>query len=96
MTMAHLVLFFLACGAATFPLTLIALRYATSLAPASNFSQRIGRGFEAALSLSFVIWIAGALVFYVIALQIERQKPCDQQHTNQLTAPCRKLLGAAE
>ena len=94
--MAHLVLFFLACGAATFPLTLIVVRYAASLSPASAFSQRIGRGFETALSLSFVIWIAGALIFYVIALQIERQKPCDQQHTNQLTAPCRKLLGAVD
>ena len=94
--MAHLVLFFLACGAATFPLTLIVVRYAASLSPASAFSQRIGRGFETALSLSFVIWIAGALIFYVIALQIERQKPCDQQHTNQLTAPCRRLLGAVD
>ena len=94
--MAHLVLFFLACGAATFPLTLIVVRYAASLSPASAFSQRIGRGFETALSVSFVIWIAGALIFYVIALQIERQKPCDQQHTNQLTAPCRRLLGAVD
>jgi hypothetical protein len=38
----------------------------------------------------------GALVFYAIALQIERQKPCDDQHTNQLTAECRKMLGAKD
>jgi hypothetical protein len=96
MTMAHLVLFFIACGAATFPLTLIAVRYAASLSPASAFSQRVGRGFETALSLSFVIWIVGALVFYSIALHIERQKPCDDQHTNQLTEECRKLFGAKD
>jgi hypothetical protein len=96
MTMAHLVLFFIACGAATFPLALIAVRYAASLSPASAFAQRIGRGFETALSLSFVIWIVGALVFYSIALHIERQKPCDDQHTNQLTEECRKLFGAKD
>jgi hypothetical protein len=96
MTLAHLVLFFLACGAATFPLTLVAVRYAASLSPASAFAQKIGRGFETALSLSFVIWLLGALVFYGVALQIERQKPCDDQHTNQLTPECRKLLGAKD
>jgi hypothetical protein len=96
MTLGHLVLLFLACGAATFPLTLMAVRYAASLSPASALSQRIGRGFEAALSLSFVIWLVGALVFYAVALQIERQKPCDDQHTNQLTPECRKMLGAKD
>lgn len=94
--MAHLVLFFLAGGAATFPLTLMAVRLAAALSPASDFSQKIGRGYEAALSLSLVIWVVGALVFYAIALEIERQKPCDQQHTNQLTTPCRKMLGAKD
>jgi hypothetical protein len=96
MTLAHLVLFFLASGAMTFPLTLVAVRYAASLSPSSAFWQRIGRGFETALSLSFVIWLLGALVFYAVALQIERQKPCDDQHTNQLTPECRKLLGAKD
>ena len=96
MTLAHLVLFFLACGAATFPLTLVAVRYAASLSAASALSQKIGRGFETALSLSFVIWLLGALAFYAIALQIERQKPCDDQHTNQLTPECRKMLGAKD
>jgi hypothetical protein len=96
MTLGNFVLFFLACGAATFPLTLVAVRYAASLSPASGFAQRIGRGFEAALSLSFVIWVLGALVFYAVALQIERQKPCDDQHTNQLTPECRRMLGAKD
>jgi hypothetical protein len=96
MALTTLVLFFLACGAATFPLTLVAVRYAASLSPASALSQKIGRGFETALSLSFVIWLLGALVFYAIALQIERQKPCDDQHTNQLTAECRRMLGAKD
>jgi hypothetical protein len=96
MTLPTLVLFFLACGAATFPLSLMALRYAASLSPTSRLSQKIGGGFETALSLSLVIWIVGALVFYAIALHIERQKPCDDQHTNQLTAECRKLFGAKD
>jgi hypothetical protein len=96
MTLGTLILYFLAGGAATFPLTLAVVRYAASLSPASALSQKIGRGFETALSLSFVIWLLGALVFYAIALQIERQKPCDDQHTNQLTAECRKMLGAKD
>jgi hypothetical protein len=96
MTLGTLILYFLAGGAATFPLTLAVVHYAASLSPASVLSQKIGRGFETALSLSFVIWLLGALVFYAIALQIERQKPCDDQHTNQLTAECRKMLGAKD
>ena len=96
MSIGTLALFYLACGAATFPLTLLAVRCAASLSPASRLSQKIGSGFEAALSLSLVIWVLGALTFYAIALEIERQKPCDQQHTNQLTVPCRKLLGAKD
>jgi hypothetical protein len=96
MTLGTLILYFLAGGAATFPLTLAVVRCAASLSPASALSQKIGRGFETALSLSFVIWLLGALVFYAVALQIERQKPCDDQHTNQLTPECRKLLGAKD
>ena len=91
-----LVLLLLACGAATFPLALMAVRYAASLSPASRLSQKIDNVFETALTLSIVVWIAGALVFYTVALRIERQKPCDDQHTNQLTAECRKLLGAKD
>lgn len=96
MTVGTLALLFLACGAATFPLMLIAVRYLASLSPAGPISRRIDRGFETALGLSLVIWIAGALVFYAIALYIERQKPCHQQHTNQLSEYCRTLLGAKD
>ena len=92
-TLGTLVLFFLACGAATFPLSLMALRYAASLAPQSRLARGIGNGFETALSLSFVIWLVGALAFYAVALEVERQKPCDDQHTNQLTSECRRLYG---
>jgi hypothetical protein len=96
MSIENLVLFFIACGAATFPLTLMALRFAASLRPAGRWSHRIGSAYETAFSLSLVIWIVGALVFYVTALHIERQKPCDQQHTNQLTPYCKKELGAVD
>jgi hypothetical protein len=40
--------------------------------------------------------IGAALLFYIAALHIERQKPCDEQHTNQLTAHCKKELGAID
>src|SRR5437667_1208526 len=96
MSIENLVLFFIACGAATFPLTLMALRFAASLRPAGWWSHKIASVYEAALSLTLVLWIVGALVFYIIALHIERQKPCDQQHTNQLTPFCKKELGAAD
>jgi hypothetical protein len=96
MSIENLVLFFLACGAATFPLTLMALRFAASLSPAGRWSRKVGEAFETALSLALVIWIVGALVFYIAALHIERQKPCDEQHTNQLTAHCKKELGAID
>ena len=96
MSVKELLLYFLACGAVTFPLTLIALNVAASLRPAGRWAQKIGGAFETALSLSLVIWILGALVFYVAALHIERQKPCDEQHTNQLTTQCKRELGAAD
>ncbi len=96
MSVRDLVLLFLACGAFTFPVTLTAVRYAASWFPDGRLSRRIGGVFETALSLSVVIWMVGALVFYVVALHIERQKPCDQQHTNQLTHYCRILLGARD
>ena len=93
MAIEHLFLFFLACGAATFPLTLIAVRAITSLSPTGRVAQKVDNTFEKALTISFMVWIVGAMVFYAIALEIERQKPCAQQHTNQLTAECRKLFG---
>jgi len=66
------------------------------LSPAGRRWPRLGQAFETALSLSLVIWIVGGLVFYAIALDIERRKPCLAQHTNQLTAFCKKELGAVD
>ncbi len=96
MSVETLFLFFLACGAATFPLSLVLVRWISSFAPDASLSRRIERNYEPALSLSLVIWILGALTFYVVALDIEREKPCTEQHTNQLTAECRKELGAPD
>ena len=96
MSVENLFLFFLACGAATFPLSLVVVRWISSFAPNASLSRRIERSYEPALSLSLVIWILGALIFYVVALNIERKKPCADQHTNQLTAECRKELGAPD
>jgi hypothetical protein len=89
MSVEYLFLFFIACGAATFPLTLMALRTIASLSPASRIAHKIDNSFEKALSVSIMVWIVGALIFYVVALHIERKKPCTEQHTNQLTDACR-------
>src|SRR5262245_25808419 len=89
MNVEHLFLFFIACGAATFPLTLIALRYIASLSPAGRVAHKLDSTFEKALSVSIMVWIVGALIFYVVALYVERKKPCTEQHTNQLTDACR-------
>lgn len=96
MSVENLFLFFLACGAVTFPLSLVLVRWIASFAPNASLSRRIERSYEPALSLSLVVWIVGALIFYVAALHIERKKACMDQHTNQLTAQCRKELGAPD
>ena len=64
MAIGHLLLFFLACGVATFPLTLIALRVVASLAPGGRIARKLDDTFEAALTVSFVVWVLGAFVFY--------------------------------
>jgi hypothetical protein len=96
MNVENLFLYFLACGAATFPLTLSAVYLARSLRRGSAHGRPTGRALEQAITLSLVIWIAGALVFYAVAVQVERRKPCIEQHTNQLTDFCRKELGSTE
>ena len=96
MSVESLLLFFLACGAMTFPLTLSAVYFVASLSPAGRRWPRLGQAFETALSLSLVIWIVGSLLFYGIALHIERRKPCLDQNTTQLTAHCKKELGATD
>jgi hypothetical protein len=96
MNVENLFLYFLACGAATFPLTLSAICLGRSLRGRGAHSTGSASAFEKALTLSLIIWIAGALVFYAVAVQIERRKPCIEQHTNQLTAFCKKELGSVE
>jgi hypothetical protein len=96
MSVENLLLYFLACGAATFPLGLVLVRWFASFAPDTRLSRRIERSYEPAFSLAIVVWIVGALIFYVVALHIERKKPCAEQHTNQLTAECREELGAGD
>jgi hypothetical protein len=96
MNVEHLVLYFLACGAATFPLTLSAVYLGRSLWSRSGRASGNAAAFERALTVSIVIWIVGALAFYAVAVQIERRKPCIEQHTNQLTDFCKKELGSTE
>ena len=93
MKMENLLLYFLACGAMTFPLTLSAVYLVRSLRGGRR-KEDSGGPYERALSVSLVVWIAGALAFYAVALQLERRKPCIEQHTNQLTDFCKKALGA--
>jgi hypothetical protein len=93
MAIEHLLLFFLACGAVTFPLTLFAVRAVASLSGAGRLARKIDGVFEKALTISIMVWLVGAFVFYGVALYLERQKICDHQRTNQLTYECRKLYG---
>ncbi len=93
MAIGHLLLYFLACGAATFPLTLIVLRVLAGLSTSGRLARRIDASFEKALTISFIVWLVGAFAFYVIALHIEREKQCVDQRTTQLTHECRRLFG---
>ena len=93
MAIGHLLLFFLACGAMTFPLTLFVVRWVASLSPAGRVARKADGTFEKALTLSIIVWLLGAFVFYGIALYLERQKYCDAQRTNQVVYECRKLYG---
>ncbi|OFW99420.1 MAG: hypothetical protein A3D94_10660 [Alphaproteobacteria bacterium RIFCSPHIGHO2_12_FULL_66_14] len=95
MTLGDLTLIYLACGAATLPLSIVALRLVVSLSAASGESREVDQVFDRAVDLSVFLWIVGGLAFYFCAAHIERQKPCGEQRTNQLTAECRRLLGAA-
>jgi hypothetical protein len=93
MTIEYLLLFFLACGVATFPLTLIAMRVVASLSPGGRIARKLDDTFETALTVSVIVWLLGAFVFYGVALYMERQKDCADQRTTQLTYECRKLYG---
>jgi ATP/ADP translocase len=96
MTIGHLLLFFLACGVATFPLTLIAMRVVASLSPGSRVARKLDDTFETALTVSIIVWLMGAFVFYGVSLYIERQNDCADQRTTQLTYECRKLYGGRD
>jgi len=90
MAIGHLLLFFLACGVATF---LIAMRVVASLSPGGRIARKLDDTFETALTVSIIVWVLGAFVFYGVALYFERQKDCAEQRTTQLTYECRKLYG---
>jgi len=83
---------FLACGAATFPLTIVLLRGVVSVAAPSRATPRFHDALDKATGWSVAAWIAGVLIFYAALVLIERQKPCEDQRTNQLTAACKKYL----
>ena len=93
MTIENLLLFFLACGVATFPLTLIAMRVVASLSPDGRIARKLDDTFEAALTVSIMVWLVGGFVFYGVTPYLERQKDCSDQRTTQLTYECRKLYG---
>jgi hypothetical protein len=94
MTLGELTLIYLACGAATLPLSIVALRFIVSLSAPNGEAREIDRLFDRAIDVSVFLWIVGGLVFYFWAAHIERRKPCGEQRTNQLTADCRRQLGA--
>ena len=65
-----------------------------SLSAPNGEAREIDRVFDRAIDVSVFLWIVGGLVFYFCAAHIERRKPCGEQRTNQLTADCRRQLGA--
>jgi mannitol-specific phosphotransferase system IIBC component len=93
MAIEHLLLYFLACGGVTFPLTLFAVRFIASLSPGGRIARKLDATFEKMLTVAVMVWLVGALGFYAAALYHERQRYCDEQRTNQLTDECRKLYG---
>jgi hypothetical protein len=93
MTLGELTLIYLACGAATLPLSIMALRFVVSLSAPNGESREVDGVFDRAVDVSVFLWIVGGLGFYFCAAHIERRKPCDDQRTNQLTIECRRKLG---
>ncbi len=94
MTLGGLTLIYLACGAATLPLSIVVLRFIVSLSAPNGEARAIDHVFDRAIDVSVFLWIVGSLAFYFCAAHIERRKPCGEQRTNQLTAECRRQLGA--
>jgi hypothetical protein len=94
MSALNVVLLYLACGAATFPLTIMAVRAAISVAAPARATPAFHQRLDNAMGWSITAWILGVFVFYWSAVLVERQKPCDDQRTNQLTTECKIKLGA--
>ena len=95
MTLGGLILIYLACGAATLPLSIVALRLMASLSTPKGESPQVDGIFDRAIDISVFLWIVGGMAFYFCSAHIERRKPCSEQRTNQLTAECRRQLGAS-
>ncbi len=87
-------LLYLACGAATFPLTIMLVRGVVSVAAPARATPVFHQRLDNATGWSITVWILGVFVFYATAILMERQKPCEEQRTNQLTYECKKFLGA--
>jgi len=77
------------------PLSIVVLRIVVSLSAPNGESRAIDWIFDRAVDVSVFLWIVGGLSFYFCAAHIERRKPCADQRTNQLTAECRRQLGAS-
>ncbi|KAF0105629.1 MAG: hypothetical protein FD144_267 [Rhodospirillaceae bacterium] len=87
-------LLYLASGAATFPLTIMLVRSVVSVAAPARATPAFHQRLDNATGWSITVWILGVFVFYATAILMERQKPCEEQRTNQLTYECKKFLGA--
>ena len=87
-----IVLLYLACGAATFPLTIMLVRAVVSVAAPSRATPRFHDTLDKATGWSLAAWILGVLIFYASLVLLERQRPCTEQRTNQLTAECKDYL----
>ena len=87
-------LLYLASGAATFPLTIMLVRGVVSVAAPARATPSFHQRLDNATGWSITVWILGVFVFYATAILMERQKPCEEQRTNQLTYECKKFLGA--
>ena len=87
-------LLYMACGAATFPLTIMLVRGVVSVAAPARATPAFHQRLDNATGWSITVWILGVFVFYATAILMERQKPCEEQRTNQLTYECKKFLGA--
>lgn len=85
---------YIACGAATFPLTIALIRSVVSVAAPARATPAFHERMDRATGWLLAGWIVAMLLFYFGAVLLEHRKPCDDQRTNQLTTACKKKLGA--